>query len=112
MLLGGGVDRAPLRAALDTSDALVGINVDAVHGAQIDADAGVDQRGAGDAMAAAVDGEGDVLLAGDVDGGGDVVGARGPGDHGRAPVDHPVEQGPRLVVGGIGRAQQLPSETG
>src|SRR5436190_446280 len=112
VLLGGGVDRPPRRPALDAGDALVRVDVDAVHGAEVDADAGVDDGGAGDTMAAAVDGERDVLLTGDIDGSCDVVGARTAGDERGLAVDHRVEHRTGVVVRGIAGMDELAVEAG
>jgi hypothetical protein len=49
-------------------------------------------------MAAAADGDLDVVVAGDGDGLDDVGGGGAAGDDGRVPVDHPVPDLPRRVV--------------
>src|SRR5262249_61457346 len=89
VLLRRGVDRSPPRSALDAGDALFGVDVDAVECAEADADTTVDHRRAGHTVAAAVDGERDVLFPGDVDGGGGVGRARAPAAAGRGASAHP-----------------------
>src|SRR5436190_8637512 len=112
VFLRGGVDLSPPRPALDAGDALVRVDVDAVHGAEVDADTGVDDGRAGDAVAAAVDGECDVLLAGDIYRGGDVAGAGAPGDEGGLAVDHRVEHRTGVVVRGVAGMDELTLEAG
>src|SRR6266436_2050066 len=41
----------------------------------------------------------------------DVIGAGTAGDEGRAPVDHPVPDGPRLVVAGVAAHNERPGQT-
>src|SRR5262249_18042406 len=112
VLLRRGVDRSPPRSALDAGDALFGVDVDAVECAEVDADTTVDHRRAGHTVAAAVDGERDVLFPGDVDGGGDVVRALAPRDERGVPTDHPVEDAPQLVVRGVAGTDELATEAG
>ena len=112
VLLGGGVDLSPPRPALDARDRLIGIDVDAVHGAKVDADAGVDDRRARDAVAAAVDGQRHALLTSDVDGGDNIICAGATGDERGLAVDHPVEHRAGVVVPGVARFDELTTESG
>ena len=110
VLLGGGVDVAPERSALHPGEACLRIDLDPVHGAQIDANAPLADRVAGDAVAPAVHGQGQPLGAREIDRGGHVAGACAARDHRRPAVDHPVEHPPQLVVALIIRADELSFE--
>ena len=111
VLLGRGVDLAPGAAGLDPRRLGRGIDVDALHAAQVDADAAVDDRRAGHAVAAAVDRDRRARCSrASRDRGGDVVGARAPGDERRPAVDHAVEDGAGLVVAGVAVGEQRAAE--
>jgi hypothetical protein len=61
-------------------------------------------------VAAAVDRERDVLLTGDIDRGGDVVGAGAAGDERGLAVDHRVEHRAGVVVAGVARFDEFTAE--
>ena len=69
---------------------------------EVDHDAVVADRAAGDAVTAAADGEGEIVGAGEGDGGGDVMGVAALDDEGRVAVDHRVPDLALGVVAGIG----------
>ena len=96
---------APGRAALRPHRLRRRVDVDAAHLRQVDDEAAVVHRVAGDVVTAALDREEQVLLAGEVDGVDDV---RGPGalhDQRRPAVDQPVPDRAGIVVALIARPQ-------
>ena len=61
-------------------------------------------------MAAAADGELDVVVAAEAYAGDDVGGVLAAGDRGRILVDHAVVDGARLVIAGVARNDQVASQ--
>ena len=112
VLRGGRVELTPREATLRVRQLCLRIDLDPLHAAQVDAHAGVDDRRAGDAVAAAVHRQGQVLLPCEVHGCDHVVGRGTAGDEHRAAVDHPVEHRARLVVAVVARVEELTPEAG
>ena len=81
-----------------------------LHQRQVDHQPVVADRVAGDVVAAAAHGEQEVVVGRESDGVLNVGRAGAAGDQRRAPVDHGVPDRPRLVVAGVGRAEQEPRE--
>ncbi len=104
------VEVAPGRAAADVRDARRGVDAHAAHLAEVDHHATVDGREAGHAVAAAPDGDRQVVRASESDCGNDVRGAVGADDHGRPPAGvRPVPDLARLGVALVRRRQHLSS---
>jgi uncharacterized protein (DUF433 family) len=61
-------------------------------------------------VAAATDGDEELLLAREPEGRDDVVGVGRPDDEGRPPIDHAVPDGTRCVVAGITWTHDLAGE--
>jgi hypothetical protein len=110
VLLGGGVDLAPGGAALDADRPRAGINVDGAQAPKVEAHSCVDHGGAGDAVPASVHRQRQVAVPGQGHHGHDIVDRAAPGDHRRAPVDHPVEHRSGLVVARVPGVDQRPRE--
>ena len=108
--LGLPVELAEERATVHPGRALGGVDPHAVHPRQVDDDPVVAGREAGDAVAAAADGDRELLLTPEADGGDHVVGIRGPGDQLRVAIDHPVPDDAGVVVPRIVAADDLPGE--
>ena len=89
---------APGCAALCADDSGGRIDVHAAHLRQVDHQAVVVDGVTGDVVAAALDRQGELVLAGEVDRVDDVRRARALDDHRRPSVDQPVPDRPRLVV--------------
>ena len=98
------------RAAGDAGRPLLGIHLCASHPRQVDDDAVVARRQAGDAVAAAPDGDEEILLARVPKGRDDVVGMRRPGDQRRIAVGEPVPNRARRVVARVAGPDDLAVE--
>ena len=109
--LRGVVELGEQRAAAHAGGAPLGIDVGAAHPREVDHDAVVAGREAGDAVAAAPDGDDELLLTGEAEGRDDVVGARRPHDQRGPTVDHAVPDRARLVVAGVVGAHDLARES-
>ena len=105
------VELGEQRAAAHAGDAPLGIDVGAAHPREVDHDAVVAGREAGDAVAAAPNGDDEVLLTGEAESRDDVVGARRPHDQRRPTVDHAVPDRARRVVALVVGAHDLARET-
>ena len=81
MLLRRGVELGPVGAAPGAHGLRLRVDLDRAEAAEVDADAAVHDRRAGDAVPTAVYGERQVLLAREVDRGDDVVGRGAARDH-------------------------------
>jgi hypothetical protein len=106
VLAGGLVDLGPRAAAADADGAGRGIDLDVLHRRQVDHDAIVDGPQPSAVVAAAPDGQRQVVAAGEGDDLGDVAGTGTARDQRRAPVDHRVVDLARLVVVGVVGADQ------
>ncbi len=110
VLLRRGVDLAQQRAAADADEGRLGVDLDAVERADVDAERAVAHRAAGDGVAARADREAQAGAPGRADRRGDVVRVGGVGDRGRPPVDGAVPAGSRAVEVGIGRLAEAADE--
>ncbi len=99
-------------AGLSPRGAGLRIDVDALHRSQIDDDAAVADRVAGEAVTAAFDGEGEIGPPRERHGRAHIGGAGAPSDQGGTPVDGAVPDRPALVVGGVARPHEVPGEGG
>ena len=95
---GDAIDVGPRGAALHVHGSIGGVDADAAHRREVDDEAVVDEGGACDVVAAAADGERQLVLGGEADGGRDVVGVGAARDRGRALVDHAVPHAAGGVV--------------
>ena len=95
------------QAGLGPGGAALGVDLEALHGGQVEHDAVVDDAVAGGAVAAAADGKFGAGLARDGDDGGDVRCVGDADDGGRAAVDGAQEDGARLVVAGVVRREDF-----
>ena len=86
------------------------VDPDPGHGRQVDDDAAVAGREPGVAVAAAPDGDQQLLVAGEADGHDHVVGAGAAGDHGRVAVGGGVPDRPGPVVARVAGEHQLAPE--
>ena len=109
--LRGVVELGEQRAAAHAGSAPLGIDVGAAHAREVDHDAVVARREAGDAVAAAPNGDDELLLTGEAEGCDDVVGAGRPHDQRRPTVDHAVPDCARSVVAGVVGAHDLARES-
>ena len=101
------VERSPLHAALRAGGARLGVDADALHRAQVDHDAAVGRREAGDAMTASPHGDLEVLAARELDRAQHV---RDPGaahDERGPAVVRTVPDRARLVVTRIARSDHV-----
>ncbi len=98
----GGIELGPGDAALDDGGVALGIDGDLLHSGKVDHHAAVADRAAGDTVPAAADSEGELVRAGECDGGGDVMGVAALDDEGGIAVDHRVPDPAFGVVFGIG----------
>jgi hypothetical protein len=87
-----------------------GVDPDLGHGRQVDDDAAVAGREPGVAVAAAPDGDQQLLVAGEADGRDHVVGAGAAGDHRRVAVGGGVPDRPGPVVAGVAGEHHLALE--
>ena len=106
----GGVEVAPRRAALGSRRAGGGIDPDAAHAGQVDHDPAVARPEPRHAVAAAAHGEVEPVLPSEVDRRHHVARVRRANDRGRAPVDHGVVDGPRLLVPVIVGSDDRPAD--
>jgi hypothetical protein len=101
--LGGAVDIGPERSAADTDDPALGVDDDLVQAADVEHDAVVAQRQAGDRVTARAHRDRQVVVTGEAERG-DHVGRVEAAHHGARPaVDHRVEQGAGVLVGRVAR---------
>ena len=113
VLLRRGVELAEQHAGLGPHGAVVGIDVDVLHQRQVDDDAAVAHREAGDAVAAGPHRHRAGRCPERAHRGDDVLGVAALGDEGRAPVvEHGVVDLAGLVVVGVARAKKRPVEVG
>ena len=109
--LRGVVELGEERAAAHAGSAPLRIDIGAAHAREVDHDAVVARREAGDAVAAAPNRDDELLLTGEAEGRDDVVGAGRPHDQGRPTVDHAVPDRARIVVAGVVGAHDLAGES-
>ena len=93
------IEVGPDRAAAHTGDPAGGVDLDVAHRPQVEDDAVVAQRQAGDGVAAGAHGDREVVLAGEGEGGDDVLDGERLHDVARTALDHRVEQRAAVVVG-------------
>ena len=105
------VELGEQRAAAHAGGAPLRIDVGAAHPREVDHDAVVAGREAGDAVAAAPNGDDQLLLTGEAECRDDVVGARRPHDQRRPAVDHAVPDRARCVVAWVVGADDLARES-
>ncbi len=103
VLVGRGVEVAPGGSTLHPRGALCGVHADAPHPGQVGDDSIVDGSEARHAMAAAADGQGQLVLSRVVDRSRDITSILGTDDRRRPTVDHGVVDGSCVVVAIIGR---------
>src|SRR5262249_1198821 len=108
--MGGVIDVAPDAAALDAHGAVGGIDADALPAPQVDDQAVLAGAQAGAVVPAAAHGEGELVLAGEVDRGDDVGDVGAAGDERGPAVDHGVVDATGLVVARVGRLNQLAAQ--
>jgi hypothetical protein len=108
--LRGEVDVGPQGAALDHRRPCRRIDADGAHAGEVDDDAVVAGRMAGDVVAAAADGDLKPLVAGEANRRGDVGHALDASDHGRAAVDRAVPDAAGGLVAGIAGGDDLAGE--
>ena len=104
------VELGEQRAAAHAGGPPLRIDRGATHPREVDHDAVVAGREAGDAVAAAPNGDDELLLTGETERRDDVVGARRPHDHRRPTVDHAVPDRARRVVVRVAGAHDLARE--
>jgi hypothetical protein len=104
------VELAPGETGLGADGAGLGIDVDAFHGRQVDHQAAVGHRLAGDLVAAAAHRDLEFPFPGEVDGVDDIGGGQAAGDQRRALVDEPVVDVPGIVIAVAARLDQRPAE--
>ena len=109
-LLGLAVELAPEHACLGRRGARLRIDADPLHRPQIDHDAAVADRQAGEAVAAAADRDLEPRLASESQRGDHVGHVGAAGDQRRGSVDRPVPDLAMLVVVGIRPTDELPLE--
>ena len=98
------VELAEERPAAGASEAPRRVDADLVHPPKVDDQAAVGCRVPDGAVTTAADGDLEVALAAESDGGDDVVDVRRSDDQGRPAIEHRVPDPPGIVViGGIGR---------
>ena len=105
------IDIAPGAAALDAHRAVRRVDADALHAREVDHQAVVAGAEAGAVVAAAAHGEGQAVLAGEVDGADHIGHIDAAGNQRRALVDHAVVDLARLLVVGVARLDQLAAHT-
>ena len=110
--LGGAVDLPPGGAGLYVRGAGGGVDVHGLHGRQIDDQAVVADRAAGDLVAAAADAGDGAMVAGDSDRLDDVGDVGAAGDHGRVAVDQPVPHPSGFVIAGVVAVDDLAAQGG
>jgi hypothetical protein len=98
--LGGAVDLRPGGAAADAGDAGGRVHLDVAHRPHVEHEPVVDEREAGHGVPAGAHRHRQALLAGEGERGDDVVGGRAAGDQAGPALDHRVEQGAGVLVGG------------
>ena len=76
------------------------VDLDALHGREVDHEAAIAHRGAGDVVAAAADRHEQIVLARETHRPDDVAGLRTAHDHGGSSIDHAVPDRASLVVVG------------
>jgi hypothetical protein len=108
--LGGDVQRAEQRAALDPGQPPGRVDRDPAHRGEVDHEAAVGDGMAEDAVPAAADADLQAGLPGGADGGGDVGDAGAAHDRGRVVVDHGVPDRAGLVVARLAGPEQLAVE--
>ena len=111
MDLGLAVKVAPRGATLDPGAPRLGIDVDRVHGRQIDKNAAVARSAARGVVAAAAHCRQQSVLAGEIDCVDDVGGAAASRDERRFLVEHAVPDLPRTVVIRVARLQKFTTQT-
>ena len=110
--IGGVVEVAQFRPALDAGGAGRRIDADAIHQAQVEDHPVVAGAQARAVVPAAADGEEQAPLAGEVDGGDHVGNVGGADDERGVAVDHPVVDLARLVVARVARADEFAARAG
>src|SRR5918999_4440616 len=111
MLVRGAVHLAPRAAAADADGPGLRVDVDVLHGREVDDDAVVDGAEAGSVVATAAHREGQVAVAGERDHLRYVVRSGTAGDQGRPLVDHRVVDLAGVLVAGVLRPNQLAGES-
>ena len=111
--LGGAVELAPHDAGLHAYDPGHRVDLDAVHGTEVEEQTTLDRRIAGDGVAASADGDRQAIRAGIADRVGHIGGTGRPGDHSRPAVEHGVVRDTGSVVGvTVGGSEDRAREAG
>jgi len=101
VLVRGVVEVAPRGTTLGASRPLLRVHAHSAHTGQVDDHAVVDGSEAGHAVTSAADGDGQIALAGEIDGTGDISGVCGAHDHRGPLVDHGVVDGTGSVIASV-----------
>ena len=112
VLVRRAVDLAPGAASTGAHGARLRVDLDVLQQRQVDHDAVVDRSETGAVVAAAADGEQQVVVARERDHPCHLIRRCGPGDQCRPLVDHRVVDAARLVVLGVVGADQATPESG
>ena len=110
VLLRGGVELTQRHASLGAGRASLGVHSDVLQPPQVDGEAAVDERRAGDAVTSAPGRHGELVLAGEQDRAPDVLDVRDLRDGGGAPVAHGVPERARVLVALVAGREQLAPE--
>ena len=110
MRLGRAVEFAEMRPAIRACEAAVRVDGDAAHPRQVDDDAIVAGREAGDAVASAADRDPEVRLARVPDGCDDILHALRPNDQPGPPIVEGAPDASRVVIVGLARSDDLAHE--
>jgi hypothetical protein len=109
-LLRRAIELAQQHSGLDARGARSRLDADALPPGEVDDHAVVAHRVAGHVVTASAHGEREVALAGEAQGGDDVLGAGAAREHRRPAVDHVVPDPPRRLVPLVARTHQLAGE--
>ena len=112
VLLGRGIELAPGDAGLGAHRALDRVDLDLLHRREVDGEAALAERRAGNAVAAALHRHLDPARPGEVDGRDDVGRVDAARDRHGMLVDEAVEELARLLVAGTAGAQHLAADRG
>jgi hypothetical protein len=112
VLLRSAVEFAKGQAGARAGRAPVRVDLEPLERGQVEHHAAVAHGVAGNAVPAATDREDEVVLPGEGDPAGHVIGAPALDHGGRSPVDHPVEDGTDTVVVAVLRADEAAPQPG
>ena len=110
VLLGGGVDLAPGQAAARADDPPLRVDDQLAQAADVDHEAVLDERRAGDRVAAAAHRDAHAARPRERERGADLVGMGDAGDVARARLDHRVEERAGVLVLGLAGVVDMASQ--